>query len=54
MNQMTLIKVLATGSSGNCYIIQAGEEKLVLECGIDYKSILKGLNYSIKGVVQYL
>ncbi|MCB2310678.1 MBL fold metallo-hydrolase [Clostridium tagluense] len=51
---MPLIKVLATGSSGNCYIIQAGEEKLVLECGIDYKSILKGLNYSIKGVVGCL
>lgn len=51
---MTLIKVLASGSSGNCYVIQAGEEKLVLECGIDYKSILKGLNYSIKGVVGCL
>ena len=51
---MPLIKVLASGSSGNCYIIQAGEERLVLECGIDYKSILKGLNYSIKGVVGCL
>jgi phosphoribosyl 1,2-cyclic phosphodiesterase len=51
---MPLIKVLASGSSGNCYIIQAEEEKLVLECGIDYKSILKGLNYSIKGVVGCL
>jgi phosphoribosyl 1,2-cyclic phosphodiesterase len=51
---MTLIKVLASGSSGNCYIIQAGEEKVVLECGIDYKGILKGLNYSIKGVVGCL
>ncbi|MBZ9615328.1 MBL fold metallo-hydrolase [Clostridium estertheticum] len=51
---MTLIKVLASGSSGNCYIIQAGEEKLVIECGIDYKSILKGLNYNIKGVVGCL
>ncbi|MBW9158896.1 MBL fold metallo-hydrolase [Clostridium tagluense] len=51
---MPLIKVLGSSSSGNCYIIQAGEEKLVLECGIDYKSILKGLNYSIKGVVGCL
>lgn len=49
-----LIKVLATGSTGNCYIVQAGEERLILECGIDYKSILKGLNYSIKGVVGCL
>ena len=51
---MPLIKVLATGSSGNCYIVQAGEEKLVVECGIDYRNILKGLNYSIKGVVGCL
>lgn len=45
-----MIKVLASGSKGNCYIIQAGEEKLLLECGIDYRDILKGLNYSIKEV----
>lgn len=45
-----MIKVLASGSTGNCYIIQAGEEKLLLECGIDYKNILIGLEHSIKGV----
>ncbi|WP_035293811.1 MBL fold metallo-hydrolase [Clostridium sp. KNHs214] len=49
-----MIKVLASGSKGNCYIIQTGEEKLLLECGIGYKEILKGLNYSIKGVVGCL
>jgi phosphoribosyl 1,2-cyclic phosphodiesterase len=49
-----MIRVLSSSSAGNCYIIEAGEEKLVLECGIDYKSILKGLNYSIKGVVGCL
>lgn len=45
-----MLKVLASGSSGNCYIVQAGEEKLILECGIGYKEILKGLNYTIKNV----
>lgn len=49
-----MINVLASGSSGNCYIIQVGEEKLLLECGIDYRNILKGLDYSIKGVVGCL
>lgn len=49
-----MIKVLASGSSGNCYIIQAGEEKLLLECGIDYRNILKGLDYSIKSLVGCL
>lgn len=46
-----MIKVLASGSKGNCYIIQAGEQKLLLECGIGYKEILKGLNYNIKGIL---
>lgn len=45
-----MIKVLASGSKGNCYIVQAGEEKLLLECGIDWRNTLKGLGYSIKGV----
>ena len=49
-----MIKVLASSSSGNCYIIEAGQEKLVLECGIEYKKILKGLDYTIKGVVGCL
>ncbi|WP_373899303.1 MBL fold metallo-hydrolase [Haloimpatiens sp. FM7315] len=45
-----MIKVLDSGSRGNCYIIQVGEEKILLECGIDWRNILKGLDYSIKGV----
>lgn len=49
-----MIKVLASGSSGNCYIIQAGAEKLLLECGIDHRNILKGFGYNIKGVVGCL
>ncbi|GAA0735378.1 MBL fold metallo-hydrolase [Clostridium oceanicum] len=45
-----MIKVLASGSKGNCYIIEAGKEKLLLECGIDWRNILKGLNCSVEGV----
>jgi phosphoribosyl 1,2-cyclic phosphodiesterase len=45
-----MIKVLASGSTGNCYVIQAANERLLLECGIDYRNILKGLNYNINGV----
>lgn len=45
-----MIKVLGSGSSGNCYIIQAGGGKILLECGIDWRKILRGLGYSIKGV----
>lgn len=45
-----MITVVATGSSGNSYIIQAREEILLLECGIRYDSILKGLNYKLDNV----
>lgn len=49
-----MIKVLASGSSGNSYIIQAGEEILLLECGINYRDILKGLDFNISNVIGCL
>lgn len=45
-----MIKVLASGSKGNCYIIQAGEEILLLECGINIKDIKKGLDFDFSKV----
>lgn len=48
------IKVLASGSSGNCYLLQDKEETLILECGIRYKQILEGLDYDLSNVVGCL
>lgn len=48
------LKVLASGSSGNCYLLQAKEETLILECGINYKEILKGLDFNLRSVVGCL
>jgi phosphoribosyl 1,2-cyclic phosphodiesterase len=46
---------LATGSSGNCYLLQADNgETLILDCGISIKEIKKGLNWNIKNVVGVL
>lgn len=46
------LKCLATGSSGNCYLLQADNgETLILDCGIGIKEIKKGLNWDITGVV---
>lgn len=45
-----MIKVLASGSTGNCYIIQAEEEILLLECGINFKEIKQGLDFDLSKV----
>lgn len=49
-----MIKVIATGSKGNFYILEAGEEILLLECGIPIKEIKKALNFDLSKVVGCL
>ncbi|WP_438312300.1 MBL fold metallo-hydrolase [Sporosarcina sp. FA9] len=40
-----IIKTLATGSTGNCYLIEDGETRLLIELGITFKRIQQDLNY---------
>lgn len=53
MSQSTLY-VVASGSAANCYILTAGEDRLVLEAGISEKLLLKALNYDIDKVAGVL
>lgn len=49
------LKCISTGSSGNCYLLQADSgETLILDCGIPIKEIKKGLKWNIKDVVGVL
>ncbi|HEK4983663.1 TPA: MBL fold metallo-hydrolase, partial [Clostridioides difficile] len=48
------IKVLGSSSRGNCYLLQLKNETLILECGVSYKEILKGLDFNLKSVVGCL
>ena len=48
------IKVLGSSSKGNCYLLQLKTETLILECGINYKQILKGLDFNLESVVGCL
>lgn len=48
------IKVLGSSSSGNCYLLEGENETLILECGLPYKTILKGLNFKLNNVVGCL
>ena len=46
------LKCIATGSNGNCYLLQADSgETLILDCGIPIKDIKKGLDWNIRNVV---
>ncbi len=48
------IKVLKSGSAGNAYLLETQKETLILECGINFKDIKKGLNFDISKVVGCL
>ena len=48
------LKCLGSGSKGNSYILQGGEETLLLEAGIPYKGILKGLDFNLSNVAGVL
>lgn len=48
------IKVLSSGSHGNCYILETGKDTLIIEAGIQYHKILKGLEFDLSKVVGCL
>ncbi len=49
-----LLKIIASGSSGNAYILKTDTGTLLIECGVRFKEIQKGLNYDLSGVVGCL
>ena len=51
---MIEITVLASGSRGNCYRIDDGRTPLLLECGIPFREIQKGLQFRVSGVAGCL
>ena len=51
---MLSVKVLASGSKGNCYLLTYNEQTLILDCGIGIKEIKKGLNFNLSNVVGVL
>jgi phosphoribosyl 1,2-cyclic phosphodiesterase len=51
---MIEIKVLASGSKGNCYRVTDGKTQLLLECGIPFKEIQKGLGFRVSEIAGCL
>lgn len=44
------IKVLASGSKGNAYVVSDGETRLLIECGIPYKKMQERCGFSMTGL----
>lgn len=47
---MTKLKVLGTGSSGNCYLLECDGKTIILDAGIGLKEIKIGLDFNISKV----
>jgi phosphoribosyl 1,2-cyclic phosphodiesterase len=48
------LKVLGSSSKGNCYILESPTGSLLLECGLPWPQIQKGLNFDLSSVKDCL
>ena len=48
--ELTRLTVLGTGSSGNCYLVEAGGEVLVLDVGVPIMEAKKALDFDISKI----
>lgn len=45
------LKVLGSGSSGNCYILESDTEALIIEAGLPFMEVKKALNFNVRKIV---
>lgn len=45
------LKVIGSGSSGNAYLLENGEEALLIECGVNFKAIKQALDFNLGKLV---
>lgn len=48
------LKVLGSGSSGNCYILESDTEALIIETGVSFKEVKKALDFNIRKIVAVI
>jgi phosphoribosyl 1,2-cyclic phosphodiesterase len=51
---MARLKVLGSGSSGNCYLLECKDESLILEAGFNYKDILNFIGFDLGRIAGVL
>lgn len=44
------LKVLGSGSSGNCYLLESENEALLIECGVKFSEVKKAVNFNISKI----
>ncbi len=49
-----ILKILSSSSAGNCYLLCAATETLIIECGVKIQQIKQALNFDISKVVGVL
>lgn len=52
--KMARLKVLGSGSSGNCYLLECKDESLILEAGFNYKDILTFIGFDLGRIAGVL
>lgn len=45
------LKVVGSGSSGNCYILEDSREALIIEAGLPFMEVKKALNFNVLKIV---
>lgn len=45
------LKVIGTGSKGNAYLLENGQEALLIECGVNFKAIKQALDFNLGKLV---
>lgn len=48
------LKVISSGSIGNCYLLENENETLLIECGVSIQEIKKAINFDVSKVVGCL
>lgn len=51
---MIKVKALGTDSSGNSYVINSGNQKIILDAGVSIKSLKKGIDFDLINTVGCL
>lgn len=46
------INIIASGSKGNCYIVDDGKTKIMLDCGIPYTDILRKTGFNLAEEIE--